>query len=96
MRTIVRRARPADAAGLTRIAHAAKRHWRYPARWMRLWRDDLTVTAEAVVADGLAALKARKPVKVAGLMNTLGAEATRLVPRQLLAKAAGMIFKPSH
>jgi ribosomal protein S18 acetylase RimI-like enzyme len=50
VRTIVRRARPADAAALTRIAHAAKRHWRYPARWMRLWRDDLTVTPEAVVA----------------------------------------------
>jgi GNAT superfamily N-acetyltransferase len=29
---------------LTRIAHAAKRHWRYPEEWIALWRDALTVT----------------------------------------------------
>ena len=39
----IRRARSTDAGRLTAIAHAAKRHWRYPARWIRLWRDDLTV-----------------------------------------------------
>jgi GNAT superfamily N-acetyltransferase len=41
--TTIRRARSTDAERLTAIAHAAKRHWRYPARWIRLWRDDLTV-----------------------------------------------------
>ena len=29
---------------LTEIAHAAKRHWGYPERWMQLWRDALTIT----------------------------------------------------
>ncbi|HJQ24854.1 MAG TPA: GNAT family N-acetyltransferase [Blastocatellia bacterium] len=29
---------------LTKIAHAAKRHWGYPERWMELWRDVLTIT----------------------------------------------------
>jgi ribosomal protein S18 acetylase RimI-like enzyme len=42
----IRRARPADAAALTRIAHAAKRHWGYSDDLIELWRDDLTVTAE--------------------------------------------------
>jgi GNAT superfamily N-acetyltransferase len=46
----MRRARPADAARLTRIAHAAKAYWRYPAAWLRLWRADLTVTP-AFIAD---------------------------------------------
>jgi hypothetical protein len=41
---VIRRARPADAPRLSALAHAAKRHWGYPARWMRLWRDDLTVS----------------------------------------------------
>src|SRR3989442_2503085 len=40
----IRRARPSDAAALTRIAHAAKRHWRYPEEWIALWREALTVT----------------------------------------------------
>ncbi|PYM29665.1 MAG: GNAT family N-acetyltransferase [Candidatus Rokuibacteriota bacterium] len=40
----MRRARPSDAAALTRIAHASKRHWRYPEEWIALWREALTVT----------------------------------------------------
>lgn len=39
----LRPARPADAPRLTRIAHAAKRYWGYPAAWIRLWRASLTV-----------------------------------------------------
>lgn len=45
---VIRRARPADARALTRAAHAAKRHWKYPEDWSRLWRDGLTVTPEFV------------------------------------------------
>jgi GNAT superfamily N-acetyltransferase len=44
----IRRARTSDATALTRIAHAAKRHWRYADEYMRLWADDLTVTAELI------------------------------------------------
>ena len=38
------RARRDDAAQLTRISRAAKRHWGYPESLLRLWRRDLTVT----------------------------------------------------
>jgi len=41
---VIRRALPAEARALTRIAHAAKRHWKYPEAWMRLWRDALSLT----------------------------------------------------
>ena len=41
---MIRRARPEEAAALTRVAHAAKRHWRYPEDWIRLWREALTLT----------------------------------------------------
>ena len=36
---------------LTEIAHAAKRHWGYPGRWMQLWRDTLTVTPEYIAGN---------------------------------------------
>ena len=41
---IIRRAVPADAAALTALAHAAKRHWKYPEAWIVLWQRDLTVS----------------------------------------------------
>lgn len=44
--TAVRPARPDEAARLTEIAHAAKRHWGYPDAWMDAWRDALTITPE--------------------------------------------------
>lgn len=40
----IRRAVADDAAVLTAIAHAAKRHWGYPEAWITLWQRDLTVT----------------------------------------------------
>jgi GNAT superfamily N-acetyltransferase len=45
------RAKPEDAAALTEIAFAAKRHWRYPERWIQIWRDILTVTPTLVAAN---------------------------------------------
>lgn len=42
------RARSEHARELTVIAHAAKRHWSYPERWIELWHDMLTVTPEYV------------------------------------------------
>ena len=40
----IRRAVATDAARLTEIAHAAKRHWGYPEAWIVGWRDQLTLT----------------------------------------------------
>jgi|ERR1051325_1662472 GNAT superfamily N-acetyltransferase len=48
MRLQIRRATPAEAATLTAIAHAAKRHWRYPEEWIEKWRADLTITPDFV------------------------------------------------
>ena len=41
-------AQPTDAATLTSIAHAAKRHWGYPESWITVWADQLTITAESI------------------------------------------------
>lgn len=40
----IRRAHPTEAAGLTEIAVAAKRHWNYAEELMQLWYDSLRVT----------------------------------------------------
>jgi GNAT superfamily N-acetyltransferase len=45
------RAKPEDAAALTEIAHAAKRHWGYPERWIESWRDILTMRPEFIAAN---------------------------------------------
>jgi len=42
------RARPEDADTLTQIAHAAKRHWGYPERWIESWRDILTMRPQFI------------------------------------------------
>jgi len=44
------RAKAEDAATLTEIAFSAKRHWRYPERWIEAWRDTLTVRADFIIA----------------------------------------------
>ena len=45
------RAKPEDAGALTEIAHAAKRHWGYPERWIESWRDILTMRPEFIAAN---------------------------------------------
>jgi GNAT superfamily N-acetyltransferase len=45
------RAKPEDADALTEIAHAAKRHWGYPASWIESWRDILTMRPEFIAAN---------------------------------------------
>lgn len=44
------RAKPEDAEALTAVAHAAKRHWGYPERWIESWRDTLIIRAESIAA----------------------------------------------
>jgi GNAT superfamily N-acetyltransferase len=45
------RATAKDAAALTEIAHAAKRHWGYPETWIAAWRDTLTMRPEFITAN---------------------------------------------
>lgn len=42
------RAIPENAAALTEIAFAAKRHWSYPESWIKAWADVLTVTPDFI------------------------------------------------
>jgi GNAT superfamily N-acetyltransferase len=44
----IRRANPDEAQTLTAIAHAAKRHWRYPESWIEQWKPDLTITPDFI------------------------------------------------
>jgi len=44
-------AKPPDAAVLTEISFAAKQHWGYPARWIELWREPLTITPVFLAAN---------------------------------------------
>ena len=46
----IRRAVPGDSDVLTAIAHAAKRHWGYPERFIVAWRRELTITAGFITA----------------------------------------------
>jgi GNAT superfamily N-acetyltransferase len=45
---MIARAKPDDAAALTEIAFAAKRHWGYPQDWMESWREVLTIRPEFI------------------------------------------------
>ena len=44
----IRRASPTEAETLTTLAHAAKRHWQYPEKWIEIWKPDLTITPEFI------------------------------------------------
>ncbi len=47
---VFRPARASDAAALTELAHASKRHWGYDEEWITLWQDDLTFTPEIIAS----------------------------------------------
>lgn len=72
---MIRRALPAEARALTRVAHAAKRHWRYPEDWLRLWRDALTVTPAFIERQPV--WRAGRGAVVLGLYALEGSGATR-------------------
>jgi GNAT superfamily N-acetyltransferase len=46
----IQKACPEDADALTEIAIAAKKSWGYPNDWIRLWRKELTITPDYVIA----------------------------------------------
>ena len=51
MKTQIVRAKAEDADALTEIAHVAKRHWGYPERWIKAWRDILTMRPEFITSN---------------------------------------------
>ena len=44
------RAKREDAAVLTEIAFAAKRHWKYPESWIENWHELLTIKPEFIAS----------------------------------------------
>jgi len=46
----IRRAGPAEAPALSRLASLAKASWGYPSEWLAAWESDLTLTPEYVEA----------------------------------------------
>lgn len=53
------------------------------------------VSAEKVVADGIAAAASGRVVHVAGVLNLLSAEMIRLVPRSVIRAVARRIYRPA-
>ena len=64
MKMQIVRANPREADALTEIAHAAKRHWGYPERWIQNWRDILTMRPEFIAEN--VAYCAREGARVLG------------------------------
>lgn len=56
------------------------------ARWM---------TAEQVVDDGMQAIRRGEVVRISGMMNSLAARSAVFVPRALLNRITGALFRPS-
>src|SRR5215213_4440101 len=48
MRIDIRRATSNDSERATELARLAKAHWGYPAEWLEAWRDDLSITPDAI------------------------------------------------
>ncbi len=45
---IIKKPNPDEAAELTEVLIASKKHWDYPDEWFDLWADELTITPEAI------------------------------------------------
>ncbi len=82
----IRRAIPKEAVALTEIAHAAKRHWKYPEDWIQRWKDDLTITPEFILNNEV--FIAASDDEIAGCCA--------LVVNGSLAEIEHMWLKPEH
>jgi ribosomal protein S18 acetylase RimI-like enzyme len=57
------RANPEQADELSRIALAAKAYWGYPARWMQIWKPQLTFNPRYFVEnESWVAMSGEKPI----------------------------------
>lgn len=52
----IRKAVLEDAENLSRIAFAAKSYWKYPEKWLKLWKDDLTITPQNIAENEVYAM----------------------------------------
>lgn len=63
MSRAIRKALPRESELLTQIAHASKRHWKYPETWIEIWRLQLTITPDFVAANDVHVLVDDSTVK---------------------------------
>ena len=82
----IRRATPDEAAALTEIAHAAKRHWGYPENWIEHWKDDLTITPDFIANNEMYVAVAGEEI----------AGCCALVLRDSQAELEHMWIRPEH
>ena len=82
----IRRATPEDADTLTQIAHAAKRHWKYPENWIEQWQPDLTLTPDFIKTN---------EIFVAGINGEI-VGCCALVMSGSLAEIEHMWIRPEH
>ncbi len=82
----IRRAQPDEAAVLTEIAHAAKRHWGYPESWIEHWKDDLTITPDFIASNEMYVAVAGEEI----------AGCCALVMSDSLAELEHMWIRPAH
>jgi len=82
----IRRARPNEAEVLTEIAHAAKRHWKYPEDWINQWKLELTITPEFITENEV----------FVALIDGQVAGCCALVIADSLAEIEHMWMRPEH
>ena len=82
----IRRAQPEEAAALTEIAHAAKRHWGYPENWIENWKEDLTITPDFITTNEMYIAVASQEI----------AGCCALVMSESLAELEHMWIRPEH
>ena len=82
----IRRAQPEEAAALTEIAHAAKRHWGYPENWIENWKEDLTITPDFITTNEMYVAVASQEI----------AGCCALVMSGSLAELEHMWIRPEH
>lgn len=82
----IRRAQPNEAATLTEIAHAAKRHWGYPESWVEQWKNDLTITPDFIAENEVYVAVAGKEIAGCGA----------LVLSDSMAELEHMWIRPEH
>lgn len=86
-----------EAPLLTEIAHASKRHWGYPERYIAAWRASLTITPEMLQTQILHA--AREEGAIAGFYvlipfgNRVELEAFWVVPTRIGSGVGGAMFR---
>jgi len=86
MKHEIRRARPDEAEALTGIAHAAKRHWNYPERWIAEWESALTITPDFITENEIFVV----------IVNEEIAGCCALVMTNRLAEIEHMWIRPEH